>query len=160
MRIRNFDRQDFSRVIDIEMESFSEHNPYAYMYFYEMNPDGFFVAEEGGKILGFVAGYPDEEGEGRVFTLAVRKGYRRKGIGSHLLGRILRKFRQSGIRYAKLEVRENNVGAIRMYRRMGFLPCGYEPEYYSDGEWALVMKKRLFPAYLAMPEVPYVDILP
>lgn len=157
MRIRNFRGSDFSQIIEIEAEAFSEHNPYLYMNFYEMNPEGFFVAEEKGQILGSVIGYRCAEDEGRVFSLAVRRDQRRKGIGTKLLDRLLGKFQQSGLSYVKLEVRESNQKAINLYRRRGFVECWYEPGYYSDGEAALVMKKRLYPAYLQMPSIPYAD---
>ena len=44
MIIRKFEPYDFEGVLNIEMEAFTEHNPFVYMNFYEMNDEGFFVA--------------------------------------------------------------------------------------------------------------------
>lgn len=151
MQIRNFMGSDFEQIIQIEMEAFNEHNPYVYMNFYELNPEGFFVAEESGVIYGFVMGYRCGELEGRIFSLAVHRDQRGKGIGSRLLRRILQHFRSLNLQFAKLEVRESNTKAIELYKKMGFLECWYEPGYYSDGEDAAVMKKRLLPTHLQKP---------
>nr|WP_280954390.1 ribosomal protein S18-alanine N-acetyltransferase [Methanohalophilus levihalophilus] len=148
---------DFEQIIQIEMEAFTEHNPYIYMNFYELNPEGFFVAEENGIIYGFVMGYLSDELEGRIFSLAVRSDIRGKGIGTRLLRRILKEFRRLNLQSAKLEVRESNLKAIDLYKRMGFLECWCEAGYYSDGEDAVVMKKRLLPKHLQKPEVRTVD---
>ncbi len=157
MQIRNFRGSDFEQIIQIEMEAFSEHNPYIYMNFYEMNPEGFFVAEENGIIYGFVMGYRSEVSEGRIFSLAVHKDQRGKGIGSKLLQKILQEFQLLNLQSAKLEVRGSNLKAIELYNKIGFLECWHEPGYYSDGECALVMKKRLLPTHLQMPDARMVD---
>ena len=54
--IRKFQPGDFAGVIEIEHEQFSEHDPYLYMSLYELNMDTFFVAEDQGTVVGFVAG--------------------------------------------------------------------------------------------------------
>ena len=148
MQIRNFRGSDFEQIVEIEMEAFSEHNPYIYMNFYEMNPEGFFVAEEGGIIYGFVMGYRSKISEGRIFSIAVHKNKRGKGIGTMLLQKILQEFQLLNLQSAKLEVRKSNFKAIDFYKKMGFVECWLEPGYYSDGEFAVVMKKRLLPIHL------------
>lgn len=81
MIIRKFEPLDFEEIVAIESETFTEHNPYFYMNFYEMNRDTFLVAQEGKMIVGFVVGYRSDTDEGRVFTLAVGKNFRKRGIG-------------------------------------------------------------------------------
>ncbi len=145
MRVRYFRPQDFEKVMEIESEAFEEHNPFIYMNFYEMNNECFLVADYNGYVVGFVAGYQMSETEGRVFSLAVRKGYQGYGIGSRLLESIMRVFRQKSLRYANLEVRLSNVRAQNLYRKMDFIPCWIEHAYYSDGEDGIIMKKVLSP---------------
>ncbi|OJH48497.1 (30S ribosomal protein S18P)-alanine acetyltransferase [Methanohalophilus portucalensis FDF-1] len=130
------------------MEAFEDHDPYTYMNFYEMNPKGFLVAESGKNITGFVMGYRSSEQEGRIFSLAVKKEFQKRGIGQALLQVIQRHFRNRNVRYVRLEVRASNKKARSLYSRMGFIDCWYEPGYYIDGECGIIMKKYLCPAGL------------
>lgn len=145
MIIRSFEPDDFEGVLEIESEAFSEHNPFIYMNFYEMNSNGFLIAVKDGVIVGFVVGYRFSQNEGRIFSLAVRQGYRSCGIGTELLNSIIEVFYDNGIQYASLEVRVSNKGAQKLYRRMEFVPCWVEHGYYSDGEDGIIMKARLSP---------------
>lgn len=143
--IRNFDPSDFEEVLEIEEEAFSEHNPFLYMNFYEMNSEGFFVAEYNGFIVGFTVGYQLSPDEGRIFSLAVREGFRSMGIGARLMDAILSVFMGKFLQYASLEVRITNIRAQEFYKRMDFIPCWIQHGYYSDGEDGIIMKRRLTP---------------
>ncbi|NYT18897.1 MAG: ribosomal protein S18-alanine N-acetyltransferase, partial [Methanosarcinales archaeon] len=138
---------DFEDVLTIEMEAFTEHNPFVYMNFYEMNNEGFFVASMNNRIVGFVMGYRSAFNEGRIFSLAVKKEYQGMGIGSQLMQTILNVFQQQGLRSATLEVRAANHIARKLYQELGFIACWMEHRYYSDGEDAIIMKKQLSPLY-------------
>lgn len=146
MIIRHFEPEDFTEVMKIETEAFSEHNPYIYMNFYEMNSDCFLVAEEHGRIAGFVAGYRISADEGKIFSLAVSERDRGYGIGSHLLEAITYIFMKKMLTYISLEVRASNLRAQGIYQKAGFIPCWVQHGYYSDGEAAIIMRKRLQPS--------------
>ncbi|MGB3908523.1 MAG: ribosomal protein S18-alanine N-acetyltransferase [Methanomethylovorans sp.] len=143
IRIRNFKADDFEDVLCIESESFTEHNPFAYIHFYEMHGNMFLVAEYLGSIVGFVVGYRMNEREGRVFSLAVREEFQGKGIGTMLLDALFKEFYSNLLKYATLEVRTNNIKAKGLYLKMGFVPCWIEKGYYSDGEDGIIMKMKL-----------------
>lgn len=158
--IRNFEPADFEEVLEIESEAFSEHNPFLYMNFYEMNSEGFLVAEYNNYIVGFVVGYCLSPTEGRIFSLAVRNGYRSLGIGARLMKSILSVFMCKMLQHASLEVRITNVRAQEFYKRMEFIPCWVEHGYYSDGEDGIIMKKRLTPFAPAFLENTSKHVLP
>lgn len=143
IRIRNFKTDDFEDVLFIESESFAEHNPFAYMHFYEMHGDMFLVAEYLDFIVGFIVGYRLNENEGRVFSLAVREEFQGRGIGEKLLDELFKTFYSNLLKYATLEVRASNIKARSLYHKMGFIPCWIEKEYYSDGEDGIIMKLKL-----------------
>jgi len=143
IRIRNFKTDDFEDVLYIESESFTEHNPFAYMHFYEMHGDMFLVAEYLDFIVGFIMGYRLNETEGRVFSLAVREEFQGRGIGAMLLDSLFKVFYSNLLKYATLEVRTSNLKARNLYHKMGFIPCWIEKEYYSDGEDGIIMKMKL-----------------
>ncbi|MEA1945542.1 MAG: ribosomal protein S18-alanine N-acetyltransferase [Euryarchaeota archaeon] len=143
--IRRFQPGDFSGVIGIENEQFSEHDPYMYMTLYELNEDTFFVADHHGVVVGFVVGISsvDEQGMyGRVFSIAVREAYQGLGIGTQLMKSVIDAFHKKKIRNIVLEVRRHNIRAIRFYQRLGFMVTGIEIGYYSDSEDAIIMRHR------------------
>jgi ribosomal-protein-alanine N-acetyltransferase len=74
-----------------------------------------------------------------VKDVAVDEEYRDQGIGSTLLRRALDVHSAAGATTAKLEVRESNDDAIRLYRRFGFEQRRRIRGYYGNGEDAIVM---------------------
>ncbi|MCL7411774.1 MAG: ribosomal protein S18-alanine N-acetyltransferase [Methanosarcinaceae archaeon] len=145
MNIRRFVPDDFEDILSIEQEAFSDHNPLVYINFYEMNVNGFLVAVEDNTIVGFVVGYQLNENEGRIFSLAVKDGYKGRGIGTRLIHSILKVFYENTFQTASLEVRISNVRAQQLYQRIGFVPCWIEKKYYFDGEDGVIMKMRTSP---------------
>ena len=142
MNIRHFVPDDFEHILSIEQEAFSDHNPLVYINFYEMNMNGFLVAVEDNKIVGFVVGYQLNENEGRIFSLAVKDGYKSRGIGTKLIHAILKVFYENSVQYASLEVRVSNMRAQKLYHKVGFVSCWIEKKYYFDGEDGIIMKMR------------------
>jgi [ribosomal protein S18]-alanine N-acetyltransferase len=79
-----------------------------------------------------------------INNVAVRDEFRRQGIGSLLLSRILDRGRGLGAATAYLEVRSANTTAQYLYERCGFRLIGRRRNYYSDPiEDALVMSAEL-----------------
>lgn len=155
--IRRFAPEDFQEVVEIESEAFSEHNSLLYMGFYETVGDGFLVAEQDGKVVGYVVGYRSAENEGHIFSIGVKEEYRRRGIGTALIHAICDLFVVNGLKYARLEVRNSNIGAQKLYRSIGFVPCWTEKKYYSDGEDGMVMKMHLHPYRLLISKQKYLE---
>jgi [ribosomal protein S18]-alanine N-acetyltransferase len=143
--IRHFAPEDFQEIVEVEKEAFSEHDSLVYMNFYEMVGDGFLVAEQDGKVVGYVVGYRSAENEGHIFSVGVREEYRGRGIGTELIHMICGIFVANGLKYARLEVRNSNKKAQKLYRSIGFVPCWTEKKYYTDGEDGMVMKMHLHP---------------
>lgn len=81
------------------------------------------VAEDGGEIAGISVCRPEREGRpdmGWVGTLAVRKPWRRRGLGLALLLHSFRELRSRGRKRVGLGVDgENTTGAVRLYQRAG-----------------------------------------
>jgi len=79
-----------------------------------------------------------------IGTLAVRPGYRRLGIGRHLLLFGLRLCTEKGVQFVTLEVRKSNQAAQQLYREQGFETSGIKENYYKDShEDAIVMTLAL-----------------
>lgn len=96
-------------------------------------------AVEGGGMVGFVAGDPrPNEGFSWIATIAVLPAYRGQGIGRALLEACEAQLPTQQVR---LSVRASNEEAIRMYKFAGYYTIDSWPNYYNDGETAIVMEK-------------------
>ncbi len=94
-----------------------------------------------------IAGYivaRESAGELHINNVAVRDQYRRRGVGSALLTRIVEAARRLKVQVAFLEVRSGNLAAQRLYEKIGFKAIARRPDYYSDPrEDAVVMSLTL-----------------
>jgi ribosomal-protein-alanine N-acetyltransferase len=85
----------------------------------------------------FVSRYVDAW---HVMNVAVTPAYRRRGIATALLERLLEVTAHDPRRGHTLEVRVSNVGAIRLYEQLGFQSRGIRRGYYTDNrEDAVIM---------------------
>lgn len=75
----------------------------------------------GREYVGTIQGIRDRAGLGAIQNLGILPAHRGRGLGSALLIRSLEGFRESGISRVHLEVTAENEGAIRLYRRLGFV---------------------------------------
>ncbi|MDZ7745325.1 MAG: ribosomal protein S18-alanine N-acetyltransferase [Halobacteriales archaeon] len=142
--IRRATRADLLDVYRIETASFPQPWPYAAFERFLDQP-GFLVAGDE-RVAGFIVADTVPNGGtliGHVKDLAVRPDARGQGLGANLLGRALSVCRGQGVDRVKLEVRETNDAAKRLYDRFGFEPYRRLPGYYDDGEDAFVMVRSL-----------------
>lgn len=88
----------------------------------------FIVAEDKGKIVGnlaFSAGTRKRRAHVGEFGISVIKEYWGQGVGEELIAHLLTWSRGSNkIRKIDLEVRTDNVRAIKLYKKMGFVEEG------------------------------------
>jgi ribosomal-protein-alanine N-acetyltransferase len=94
---------------------------------------------EGGALVGYlvISRYVDAW---HVMNLAVTPPYRRLGVARALLDRLFEVTASDERRGYTLEVRVSNVGAIKLYERVGFVTRGVRRGYYTDNrEDALIM---------------------
>lgn len=80
------------------------------------------------------------ENEAQVLNIAVDLEYQHKGYGDRLLKYTLDELGNETDVF--LEVRESNLPAIKLYSDNDFEEIGIREQYYSDGEDAIVMKRK------------------
>lgn len=135
MKLRKCTAKDLNRVIEIERKSFRYPYPPSLFKWYLRN--GFFlVTEKNGKIVGYVIGMKEETKEGLIASIAVLPNFRRKGIGTSLMEKMMEEMEE-----VEVQVRKSNHAVIKFYKKLGFIQKGIIKKYYQDGEDAIVMKK-------------------
>ncbi len=70
---------------------------------------------------GTIQGIRDQAGLGAIQNLGIAPEHRNCGLGTALLCQAMQGFQRAGLRRVYLEVTAENVGAIRLYRRFGFV---------------------------------------
>lgn len=81
--------------------------------------DLFFVAFADGLVVGTAMGGYDGH-RGWIYSVAVRKEHRGKGIGRALIERLEETLMQRGCLKVNLQVRASNVGVTKFYEKLGY----------------------------------------
>ena len=139
--LRRLESHDLELVDEIERESYP--TPWSRsMFDAELRKPsalGLGAFSEDGVLVGyaFVSRYVDAW---HVMNVAVALSHRRRGIASALLERLFEVTATDPRRGYTLEVRVSNLGAIKLYERLGFESRGIRRGYYTDNrEDALIM---------------------
>ena len=69
--------------------------------------------------------------QGELANMAITPSFRRRGLGSLLLARVLDVAREREVETVYLEVRASNESALRLYTRFGFTDVGVRRAYYD-----------------------------
>jgi [ribosomal protein S18]-alanine N-acetyltransferase len=145
MHIRKAAITDMDDLMRIEVESFQDERFSRNLLELFVKEDEFetLVCEIDGTVVGYAAAYTEPGVKTRVLSLAVDKEHRRSGIGRSLMQDIELHAQALGSIKVTLEVRMNNVTAVNLYLRGGYLIRGIIPDYYGKGKDALYMEKKL-----------------
>ena len=68
--------------------------------------------------------------QAEILTIATAKAARRRGLGRQLLDAAFAQLSENGTAELFLEVAEDNIAAIALYKNAGFQPIGRRPGYY------------------------------
>ncbi|AGB05109.1 ribosomal-protein-alanine acetyltransferase [Aciduliprofundum sp. MAR08-339] len=140
--IRKFQEEDLLDVLNIANESLTENYiPELFLDIHRIWPEGFLVAVAR-DVVGFIAGIKQRTGA-RILLLAVRSGFRNRGIGSALMKRFITICKSEGMLSVRLEVRTKNLRAIEFYKKFGFNIISYVPNYYTNGDDAYIMWREI-----------------
>jgi ribosomal-protein-alanine acetyltransferase len=103
------------------------------------------VAKVESKIAGFIIAQVEVEENtefGHLITINVAPNYRHQKTATRLLHEIESLLKQKGITECRLEVREDNNPAIKLYQTLGYQTIGKIENYYGK-KHGLYLKKTL-----------------
>ena len=103
------------------------------------------VAKVNGKIVGFIIGmiYLERNSlTGHILTIDISPIHRRKGTAQKLLQEIEKIFTEKGVKACRLEVREDNIAALRLYQKFGYKKVAKLKNYYGNAH-GIYLKKDL-----------------
>ena len=153
--LRPFRSTDINTVITVNRACLPENYPSSFfLYIASSMPTGFWVVErENGDIIAYIM-CRIETGlssfsrlrfvkKGHIVSVAVLPEYRREGIASGMLSKVIPAMEEENASESFLEVRKSNDAAVLLYQKYGFEISKELKGYYRDGESAYLMAKRL-----------------
>ena len=144
--LRPFRWWDIDAVLPLERTLFARDPWTAAGFWSELAgvPDTrcYLVAESDGRVVGY-AGLFATADSADVQTLAVHPDVQGQGLGTTLLAALTDEAVRRGAATLLLEVRADNLVALRLYERHGFERLALRRGYYGPGADAVVMRRRL-----------------
>lgn len=92
-------------------------------------------------LAGFAAGWMIEDTL-QILQLAVAPRFRRMGAGNMLVRAMLDNAQDQNISRAELELRSQNLPALKLYQQAGFYKTGMRKNFYAD-DHAVLMEIKL-----------------
>lgn len=153
-KLRKFIPDDLQNVMQVNRVCLPEN--YTDFFFIDLHqrfPETFIIAEENNQMAGYIMcrievglsnfGFGGLIRKGHVVSIAVMPEHRRKGVAKALITKALEGMEYYKAKQCFLEVRVTNDTAISLYKKLGFEITRTISGYYSDGEDAYVMTKKL-----------------
>src|ERR1700730_1714972 len=141
--LRSYDPRDFAALYKLDQSCFPAGISYSkttLRYFLSLRSAECLIAMDGTQIAGFIL---TEENPplAHVITLDVAEKFRRRGIGSTLLGESERNLRLRGVRTVLLETAATNEAGVAFWQRHGYRIEATLKRYYLGRLDAYEMRK-------------------
>jgi ribosomal-protein-alanine N-acetyltransferase len=152
--VRKFVPNDLQAIMQINRACLPEnYTDFFFIDLHQRYPETFIIAEENGKYLGYIMcrieiglsamGLGGLTRKGHVVSIAVMPQARHRGVAQAVINKSLEGMKYYKAKQVFLEVRVTNEPAISLYKKLDFEISKTINGYYSDGEDAYVMTKKL-----------------
>lgn len=131
--LRTFRPSDADELIAVNARAFAHHPEQGAMDRADFDrrtsadwfdPDGLFIAERDGKIIGFhwtkIEDSPEGQRSGEVYVVGIDPEAQGGGLGTALTARGLRHMYELGVPVVDLYVEGDNAPALKVYKNLGF----------------------------------------
>jgi len=159
-QLRQATSKDLDALVALENRCFTEDrlSRRSFRRFLEMPRDRLIVAEANGELVGYCLVLMSAATRlARIYSIAVSPTVRGQGVGEKLVREAESEAAEAGRIVMRLEVREDNRGAISLYKRLGYRQFGTYRDYYEDHGTALRFERRIlfYEPSREFPAVPY-----
>lgn len=139
LKISNMTISDFeiiSPILSLDFDSFWSPE----VLKGELNNENsqYIVAKIDNEIVGF-AGIWKSVDDVHITDIVVKRDFRKKGIGSLLLQKLITLTKELKFNELTLEVNYNNEVAKKLYLKFGFKELGIRKKYYNNTDDAIIM---------------------
>ena len=145
-QLRHAFGKDLDALVLLENRCFTEDrlSRRSFRRFLEMPRDRLIVAEAGEDLVGYCLVLMSAATRlARIYSIAVSPFVRGQGVGEKLVRQAELEAAEAGRIIMRLEVREDNRGAINLYKRLGYRQFGTYRDYYEDHGDALRFERRI-----------------
>ena len=158
--LRQASSKDLDALVRLENRCFTEDrlSRRSFRRFLEMPRDRLIIAEAEGELVGYCLVLMSAATRlARIYSIAVSPAVRGQGVGEKLVREAEAEAVDAGRIIMRLEVREDNKGAIALYKRLGYRQFGTYRDYYEDHGDALRFERRIlfYEPSREFPAVPY-----
>ena len=143
MIIREIKKSDLNTIASFEKEIFSDDAFSLDTLKKSLNDDHFIgLVATDNELIGylFISYFGNEA---NILKIAVDSNNRNKGIATKLLNQMFDTLKNICVENIFLEVDENNLVALGLYRKLGFEKTRIRYMYYKNGANAIEMVKKL-----------------
>ena len=144
--IRPFVDTDIPQIALIGEECFSQ--PWSENALKEFSESAFshiITAFFDGVVAGYIT-YSQIFEEIQIANVAVKKDFRRMGLGNALIHHLISSGNNDGCEVITLEVRASNVAAIALYENNGFERVGVRKNFYSNPKEDAILMNYSYPS--------------
>lgn len=139
LKISNMTISDFENISPILTSDFDDFWSCKTLQSELNNPNSYYiVAKLNAEIVGF-AGIWKSVDDVHITDIVVKKDFRKKGIGSLLLEKLISLTKELKFKELTLEVNSNNEPAKKLYLKFGFKELGIRKRYYNNTDDAVIM---------------------
>ena len=143
IKIEHLSAQHIAGAAEIERQCFAE--PWSEGSLKMLTePNAFGIVCTVGETVAAYGGMICVLDEGQITNIATLPQYRRCGLATKTLQKMLMEAKERELSFVTLEVRESNSAAIELYTKLGFCTVGKRPNFYrKPTEAAVIMEKKL-----------------
>lgn len=147
LKVRLAERQDLDDLTELEQRTFdySRISRRNFRRLIQSPSVHFWVVTESAKVIAYAIALTRKNSRyWRIYSIAVDAQHRGRGIARALLEHIIKEAKKGRLSGLTLEVKSDNISAIKLYQLYNFETVDVLPDYYDDGTDGFKMRLTFY----------------